>query len=235
MRWFVAFFVVLLFVSGCAQQSPQSSINPLANDNKCSDELGILQDYVSELQSRISVLEEENTNMKKQLEDYYFSKVTSDVDLLDWNAGEIMRALTLYNANFAKGSWWTYFYNLDTKNYYYQEGEVFQEDPFFQLRYKNSGQEFNVSSLRIINIALGNKTIGNEEWKSYIGKVLRETQIDEDLTCYQQTVCRQVQVLKCNKDNQKLYVWSEGTNLFMSRNDDGTALDAFQRFYCTQQ
>jgi len=229
MRWFVVFFVVLFLLSGCAQQVP------LVGDTKqCVDELKITQESNTELESRISQLEGENAKMKKQLDDYYFTQISSDVDLLDWNAGEIIRSMSIYDADFASGGWMTYFYHLDAKNYYYQQGDVFPEDPFFQIRYKNSGQEFNFSHLRIINIALGNKTLGQEEWKSYLGKVLRETQADKDLTCYQQTACRQIQVVKCNKNNQKLYVWSEGTNLFMSRNDDAKALDTFERFYCTQ-
>ncbi|MFH1332195.1 MAG: hypothetical protein ABIH63_02825 [archaeon] len=231
MRGFLLFFVVMFLLSGCAQQVPTQIIS----SSSCDQELEDLQAYVSELEDRISLLEKENADMKKQLDDYYFTQITSDVDLLDWNSEEIMRGMILYNARYSEGGWWTYFYHLDTKNYYYQQGAVLPEDPFFNLRYKNSGQEYNISSLRIINIALGNRTLGDETWKDYLGKVLRETQVDTDLTCYQQTACRQIQVIKCNKKNQKLYVWSEGTNLFMSRNDEGVVLDTFQRFYCTQK
>ncbi len=231
MRWFILLFVVVFLFSGCAEQA--TLITSQGND--CQQELDDLKSYNSQLQERIDDLEKENTDMRNQLDNYYFTQITSDVDLLDWNAQEIMRGMILYNPKFAEGGWWTYFYHLDTRNYYYQEGGVFPEDPFFQLRYKNSGQEYNVSHLRIINIALGNRTLGDEGWKAYLGKALRETQVDEDLTCYQQTACRQIQVIKCNKNNQKFYAWSEGTNLFVSRNDEEVALDTFQRFYCTQK
>lgn len=236
MRWFVLVLAfAFLFFVGCANQASVNSIQPQSGASEldqCYGEVEDLNSYNEELIARINLLEDENYNINEQLEKSSSTKVVGDVDLLDWTTEEMMRGLIRYEPKFREGGWWTYFYDLDNENYYYQEAEIFPKDPFFRLRYKNSGQEFNVSKLRIINIALGNRTLGEASWGSYVSKVLRETQADPVLTCYQQTACRQVHVVKCSKSNQTMAAWSEGTNLFMSRNDGSLALDAFERFYC---
>lgn len=237
MRWFVVFLAfAFLFFVGCTQQASVNSIQPKPGSSEldqCYGEVDDLNSYNEELISRINVLEDENSDLKDQLSASSSIKVSGDVDLLDWTTEEITRGLIRYEPKFKEGGWWTYFYDFDNENYYYWEAEIFPKDPFFRLRYKNSGQEFNVSKLRIINIALGNRTLGEASWNSYLSKVLRETQADPLLTCYQQTACRQTHVVRCSKSNQTLNAWSEGTNLFMSRNDNSFALDAFERFYCT--
>ncbi len=146
------------------------------------------------------------------------------------------RALGDYNEKFKNATWEIYVYRRDKKDFYWQFGGEFVQDPFFELRRKDQDQELDVFHFRIERLAINNnRTLAQEEYEKYFNEVLKETQIDKELSCYQQTTCRDIKVVKCTKEGKDYYSWFEGSHLFSSMFDKREALDAFEQFYCYSQ
>lgn len=229
-------------------QAPDSRLIELQEENsELKGEIQDLESQVSDLKSQLTSITEERDGYLKQLDEFYLTKLTGDIDLTNWDREHIVRALSYYNEKFKSTVWHTYDYRMDKKDFYWTQNTSlgFVPDPFFELKRKKKDSEFEFFHLRIERLDLttevadpntvtfsSNKTRALEKYNEYVDDVLRESQIDPDLKCYQQTTCRDIKVIKCTKDNKNYYSWFEGSHLFTTRFDDREALDAFEEFYC---
>ncbi len=243
MRWIFLVLGVLLLASACSIKQPEiPKDTPIVNlkADEFSEENSILKEKISLLEKKIQDLETELVNVKEErdkylqeLDDFYLTEITGTMDLINWDDSDIVTALGNYNEKFKSASWKTYSYRRDKKDFYWDVGGDFFEDPFFELRRKDQDHELNVFHFRIERFALkGNRSLAEEKYKDYLDDLLKETQIDPDLTCFQQTGCRNIRIIKCVKDDKDYYSWFEGTHLFVSRFDGREALDAFEKLYC---
>ncbi len=229
-------FCVVILLSGCLQQVEEtdSGVTDLEKENsKFKDTIIELETQITNLKNELTTVTEERDKYLKELDDFYLTKITGTIDLMYWDDNDMIRALGDYNERFKDASWKVYIYRLDKKDFYWVLGGEFTTDPFFELRRKNQDQELNVSHLRIERLAINyNSTLAHDSFDEYYQEILKETQIDKELSCYQQTTCRDIKVVKCVKDNKDMYIWFEGSHLFISRFDSREALDAFEKFYC---
>lgn len=230
--------VFILLLSGCVKTSGElnSKIELLKEENsQLKDQIVELESQISALKNQFNTVTEERNRYLKELDDFYLTKVTGDIDLTYWDNDHIVRALSYYNDKFKSAVWQTYTYRRDQKDFYwaFNTSLGFTPDPFFELRRKDKDIELDFFHFRIERLDLNyNKTLAQEKYDSYANDVLRESQIDPDLNCYKQTVCRNIQVIKCTKDNKDYHSWFEGIYLFTTRFDNREALDAFEKFYC---
>lgn len=229
----ILFLTALLF--GCAK-APEG-VNQFADENSnLKEQIRELESQVTDLKNQLTSVTEERDKYLKELDEFYLTKITGTVDLMHWDDNDMIRALGKYNDKFNGASWKIYVYRRDNKDFYWQLGGEFVQDPFFELRRKDQDQELNVSHLRIERLAIDyNQTLAQEEYAKYVQNVLKETQLDKDITCYQQTICRDIKVIKCTKDSKDYHSWFEGSHLFTSLFDSREALDAFEKFYCYSQ
>lgn len=233
---YLILFCVIILLNGCIQQAEEidSGIKELSDENsKLKEDIKELETQITSLKNELNTVTEEKNKYLKELDEFYLTKITGTVDLMYWDDNDMIRALGDYNEKFKDASWKIYVYRRDKKDFYWQVGGEFTQDPFFELRRKDQDQELNVSHLRIERLAINyNSTLAHGSFNEYFQEILKETQIDKELNCYQQTACRDIKVIKCVKDNKNMYVWFEGSHLFISRFDSREALDTFEKFYC---
>lgn len=233
---YLILFCVIILLSGCIQQATEtdSRIKELNDENsKLNANIKELETQITSLKNELNTITDEKNKYLKQLDEFYLTKITGTVDLMYWDDNDIIRALGDYNEKFKDASWKEYIYRRDYKDFYWVLGGEFTLDPFFNLRRTDQDQELNVSHLRIERLAINyNQTLAQESFEKYLQDILKETQLDKELSCYQQTACRDIKIIKCVKDNKNMFVWFEGTHMFSSRFDDEEALDAFEKFYC---
>lgn len=230
-------FCVIILLSGCIQQSEiDSSITGLEQENsELKEDVKELETQITSLKNELNTITEERDHYLKELDDFYLTKITGTIDLTDWDNDHIIRALGYYNDKFNSAVWQNYAYRRAEKDFYWTVNNSlgFISDPFFELRRGDRGTELDFFHFRIERLDLtDNKTLAQIVYGSYVGDVFAETQIDSELKCYEQTVCRDVKVIKCTKDNKDYYSWFEGLYLFTTRFDNREALDAFEKFYC---
>lgn len=233
LRYLLIPFVIIL-LSGCIKQTVDSRITELDEENsQLKEQVSQLDSQISDLKNQLNIVTEERDKYLKQLDEFYLTEITGTVDLIYWDDTDMIRALGDYNEKFKTASWKTYIYRRDKKDFYWQFGGSFVQDPFFELRRKDQDHELDIFHFRVERLAIGyNRTLAQEEYDLYIQDILKETQIDKDLHCYQQTTCRDIKVIKCTKDDKDYHSWFEGSHLFITRFDDREALDAFEKFYC---
>jgi len=236
-NWCLILFCGLILLSGCVQQTQtDSGLADLKEENsKLKEDIKELETQITDLKNQLNTVTEERDHYLNELDHFYLTKITGTVDLTYWDNDHIIRALGHYNDKFKSPTWQTYAYRRDQKDFYWTENSSlgFTPDPFFELRREDRGSELDFFHFRIERLNLNkNKTLAQEEYNSYMNEVLAETQIDSDLKCYKQTTCRDIQVIKCVKDNKDYYSWFEGLYLFTTRFDNREALDAFEKFYC---
>jgi len=237
--WLLVLIILAILLVGCTkEQSPQQQdprIQTLSDENaQLKDKLQELNSQVSELKKQLDYVTGEKNKYLKELDEFYLTRITGTVDLMYWDNGDMFRALKDYNEELKTATWQTYNYRRDMKDFYWQSGQGgFFDDPFFEFRRKDQDQELSAFHLRIERLALGNnRSLAQEEYDKYAQRVLKETQIDKDLACFQQTTCRDIKVIKCIKENKNYHSWFEGSYLFTSYFDNRAALDAFEKFYC---
>ncbi|GAG48955.1 unnamed protein product, partial [marine sediment metagenome] len=192
-------------------------------NDQLKEQIQDLETQIPDLTKQLTSITEERDEYLKQLDEFYLTKITGTIDLIYWDDTDMVKALGdyLYNAKFKTASWKTYVYRRDKKDFYWQFGGSFVQDPFFELRRKNQDHELDIFHFRIERLAIdNNRTLAQKEYDKYLQNVLKETQIDKDLTCYQQTTCRDIKIVKCTKDNKNYHSWFEGSHLFTSRFDD---------------
>lgn len=231
----VCFIVILL--AGCVEtQPPDTRVAELQQENlQLKEYVQELETQITNLKNQLNTVTEERDEYLKELDEFFLTRIKSDVDLIYWNDDQIVSALANYNEKFEGASWQTYVYRLDEKDFYWEFNTSlgFTNDPFFKLRRKNSDSELEFFHFRIERLALNNnRTLAQEVYDDYMEQVLIEDTADKDLYCYKQTTCRDVKVVKCTKNNQNYHSWFEGSHLFTTRFDDRAALDAFEKFYC---
>lgn len=219
-RW-VFVLIVLLFIVGCTTKQPN---NPISNDNFSLN--------------KEQELQQENENLKKQIEDlqekldeYSLRKLTSKIDLSTWSEDEILVGLAKYNPFYKNVSWFNYKYG---DGYYYDlEGPLYQ-DPFYKIRYRDTGRELNVSHLRIYDLVydLNKKYNDQEKYKQYVDMILVETRLDSNLVCYQQKKCRDFNLIICVKSNNTYYSIFKQRYIFTAVDDKGQFVSTFEKFYC---
>jgi len=248
-KYLLLSIIILIFLSGCVDTTKQASkIEQLTDENaELKDQIFELESQVVSLKNNFNEVLEERNDYEKQLDEFYLTKITGDIDLTNWDREHIVRALGYYNDKFKSTAWYSYDYRLDQKDFYWTQNTSlgFVPDPFFELKRKKKDSEFVNFHLRLERLDLttvvdasnavtfvSNKTVALEKYNEYVDDVLRESQIDLDLTCYKQTSCRDIKVIKCSKDNKNYYSWFEGSHLFTTRFDNREALNAFEEFYC---
>lgn len=233
---YLVLFCMIILLGGCIQQVEEtdSGLTDLKEENsKLKEDIKELETQITNLKNELTTVTEERDKYLKELDEFYLTKITGTIDLMYWDDNDMIRALADYNNKFKDASFKVYVYRLDKKDFYWALGGEFTPDPFFELRRKNQDQELNVSHLRIERLAINNNaTLAKDSFDEYYQDILKETQIDKELICYQQTTCRDIKVIKCVKDNKDMYVWFEGTHMFTSRFDGREALDTFEKFYC---
>lgn len=228
-------FLIAVLLSGCAETQPTDTrIAELQQENTdLKEQVQGSESQIADLESQLTTITKERDEYLEQLDGFYLTKITGTIDLMYWDDADIVRALGPYNEKFKTASWKTYVYRRDKKDFYWQFGGEFTNDPFFELRRKDQDHELSEFHLRIERLALNNnRTLAQEKYDLYLQEVLKETQIDQDLHCYQQTTCRDIKVVKCTKDNKNYHSWFEGSHLFITRFDSREALDTFEKFYC---
>ena len=233
----LVFFIILLFLNGCTRLCPSDSrLEELIRENHgLKEEVAELESQITNLKNALTVVTEERDDYLKQLDEFYLTQITGDVDLIYWDRDHIVKALEYYDEGFKNPRWEVFEYRQDLKDFYwlFNTSLGFVKDPFFELRRKNKGSELSSFHFRVERLTLDyNRSSAQKVYDLYLEDLLRETQIDHDLKCFQQTVCRDVKVIKCTKDNKDYHSWSEGSYLFTTRFDGRQALDAFERFYC---
>lgn len=228
--------IIFLLINGCVKpvQESDSQIQELNEENSnLKEDVKELETQITNLKNELNTVTEEKNKYEKELDEFYLTKITGIVDLMYWDDNDMIRALGDYNEKLKDASWKVYIYRRDKKDFYWVLGGEFTSDPFFELRRKDQDQELNVSHLRIERLAINNNaTLAQDSFDEYLQDILKETQIDKELNCYQQTTCRDIRVIKCVKDNKDMYAWFEGSHLFISRFDSREALDTFEKFYC---
>lgn len=234
MRYLFIFLMAIL-LSGCLESEPVDLkfLDAQQENTKLKEQIQGLESQIADLQNQLDIVTEERDGYLEQLDEFYLTEITGDIDLIYWDDTDIVRALEPYNEKFKTASWKTYVYRRDKKDFYWQFGGGFTNDPFFEIRRKDQDHELSEFHLRIERLALNNnRSFAQEKYDLYLQNVLKETQIDQDMHCYQQTTCRDIKVVKCTKDNQNYHSWFEGSHLFTTRFDSREALDAFEKFYC---
>ena len=237
-RYFLLCIAILTLLTGCVkdQSEQESRIEQLIDEkSELKDEIADLETKITNLKNTLNDITEERNKYLQQLDEFYLTKITGDIDLVYWDRDHIVRALGHYNEKFKSAVWQTYHYRRDQKDFYwaFNNSLGFVPDPFFELRRRDRETELDFFHFRIERLALNyNQTLAQEKYESYLQDVWREAQIDPDLTCYQQTTCRDIKVVKCSKDNKDYNSWFEGSYLFITRFDGRVALDAFEDFYC---
>lgn len=239
MRYLLLIFVIILLLSGCAKTPEEidSRVEALTEENsQLKEQISALESQISSLEDQLNTVTEERDEYLKELDEFYLTQITGTVDLVYWDDTDMVRAFGDYNEKFKTASWETYVYRRDKKDFYWQFGGSFVQDPFFELRRKDQDHELDIFHFRTERLAINNnRTLAQEKYTRYLEVIIRETQIDKDLNCYQQTTCRDIKVVKCTKDNKNYHSWFEGSHLFITRFDDREALDAFEDFYCRSQ
>lgn len=211
-----------------------------------TEEIGLeVENYKSQitgLTQQIDLLEKEKEDLEEQLsaEEINIENITEEVEeeqplksqinLLDWSRDEIIGALAAINPDFESGKWFTYIYRGDG-SYYDQVGPIFDVDPFSKIAYRERGEEYTVNSLRMF-LLNPDKEKAKNAYASFIGEVTKESQLDKDLVCAQQTGCFNIKIIKCDKLGKDYYAWFEGNYLFTTINSGRETLDTFETFYC---
>jgi len=219
---------------GETSQLTDPRVGHLTDENsKLEKKVLDLESQVEELDSKLADVTKERDEYLQELDGFYLTEITGDVDLMYWNDEDIVTALGAYNEVFKTASWKTYVYRRENKDFYWQIQGQFIDDPFFELRRKDQDHELDVFHFRIERLALhGNRSLSQASYDIYLQGILKESQIDPDLYCFEQTTCRDIKVVKCIKNNQNYYSWFEGSHLFISRFDDREALNTFEKMYC---
>lgn len=225
---------IIIILNGCIPTDEK--IEKLQQENiQLKEQIQEFESQISDLKDQLNIITEERNKYLKELDEFYLTKITGDIDLIYWDRDHIIRALGYYNEKFKSAVWQTYEYRRDKKDFYwaFNTSLGFVPDPFFELRRRDRETELDFFHFRVERLDLNyNRTLAQENYDSYVEDVLRESQIDPDLTCYKQTACRGIKVIKCTKDNKDYHSWFEGSHLFTTRFDNREALDAFEEFYC---
>jgi len=150
MKKVIFLLILLLFIIGCTNKPKIAS--PI-NDISLSKE--------QELQQENENLKKQVQDLQKQLDMYTLKKLTSKVDLSSWSEDEILAGLAKYNSIYKNATWFNYKYSDD---YYYDlEGPIYK-DPFYNIRYRDTGRELNISHLRIYDLVYDlNKKYNDQE------------------------------------------------------------------------
>lgn len=192
-RW-IFLLIVFLFIIGCTKKPviTEPSNNSLSLNKE------------QELQQENENLKNQVQNLQKQLDTYSLRKLTSKIDLSSWSEDEILAGLAKYNSIYKNSSWFNYRYG--DRYYYDLEGPIYQ-DPFYEIRYRDTGRELNVSHLRIYDLVydLNKKYNDQEKYQQYVDMILRATRLDQNLICYQQKKCRDFNLIICVKSNNTYY------------------------------
>lgn len=241
MRWLIIFATVVL-ISGCISV-------PGEEEKEIKKE--VEEDSSEELNTQIQKLEEEKESLKTQIdslkkeieelkkgdseivEDEIVEEKTESkgIDLSSWKRDDVITAMGKYNSRFVNATWFTYIYRED-KHYYDQVGPIYDEDPFYRMRYKDRGDELKVNSLRVFNLAPGNRTKALTEYENnYLPSIDKELIIDENLKCEKKEEC-DMKIVECSKERHKYYSWFAAPYLFVTRDDKGESLETFKLFYC---
>ena len=158
--------------------------------------------------------------------------VSSTIDLTSWKRDDIVKIMAKYDTDFTDAKWFTFIYRED-KHYYDQVGPIFGEDLFYDIRYKDRGDELTVNRFRMFNLGSGNKTIATGVYENdYLPLISKAQLINSDLVCVNEIECGGIKVIKCTKEDNKHYSWFAAPYLFTGFNDSGRSLTAFKSFYC---
>lgn len=218
MKKLVFLLIVSLFIIGCTKQ-------PIIINNNIS----LSKDQ--QLQQENENLKKQIQTLQKQLDEYTLKKLTGKVDLSSWSEDEILAGLAKYDSVYKNASWFNYKYG---QGYYYDlEGPIYQ-DPFYKIRYRDTGRELNVSHLRIYDLVydLNKKYNDQEKYQQYVDMVLRETRLDPGLVCYRQKKCRDFNLIICVKNYDTYYSVFKERYLLTAVNDRGLFTSTFEKFYC---
>ncbi len=239
LRYYLLICFLVILLSGCRAPPEIVEDTRIVELQKENEELkgmiAELESQISSLKDQLNLVIEERDKYLKELDEFYLTEITGDVDLIYWTDEEIARALGEYNEKFKDAAWKTYTYRREEKDFYWQFDPSlgFVADPFFELRLKDQDSELDVFHFRIERFAIkNNRTLAQEKYDEYLKEVLKESQADLDLRCFEQTTCRDIKVIKCVKDNKDYHSWFEGSRLFTTRFDGREALDAFEKLYC---
>ena len=219
-KLFFLFIPILLIISSCYTQKEE--IKPIQNTQ-----------VIEENQTRIKELQQEVTSLKEELEKTKPHVFNYKADLTVWSEDEILNGLAKRNKKFQNTRWFTYQYNDDGR-YYDLIGPIFPVDPFYQIVYEKRNRELNVSNLRIFNLDPGEKGLAEEKYKKYLASIDKATRLDKDITCLEQTDCRETKLLTCASGNQTLYIWYAYPYLMQSRNDNQDTYKTFLGLYCEE-
>ncbi len=221
MKKWIFLLIILLFIIGCTKK-------PIVIENKTND---MSLDKEQELQQENENLQKQVQDLQKKLDKYTLTKLTSKVDLYSWSEDEILAGLAKYDSKYKNASWFNYKYG---DGYYYDlEGPIYK-DPFYKIRYRDTGRELNVSHLRIYDLVydLNKKYNDQEKYTQYVDMILRETRLNTELVCYQQKKCRDFNLIICVKNYDTYYSIFKERYVFTAVNDKGLFISTFEKFYC---
>jgi hypothetical protein len=209
---------VLLFISGCSHVFSEST----------QDELFLEQE------EKIETLEQEIKDLKDQLKETQPQELIYTTDLNSWTSSDILRALGKQDATYKNQTFEEFIYNEDGTFYYY-ESDFFPKDQFHKLTYKKRGYEIRSGHFRIFDLSERAVRTPEESFKVYRDYLTRESTLDQDITCIEESKCgNEVTLITCTRDKDYLYVWNKDKFLFTATNDYGRAFETFKKTFCEQ-
>ena len=190
MRWFVLILLIGLIVGCSSKVSEDTNKSYIENEdiNKLKvqvidlkEERDALKKQVEELSEKVGGLERQDKIAEEQ--ETEAEPVSSTIDLTSWKRDDIVKIMAKYDTDFTYSKWFTFIYRED-KHYYDQVGPIFGEDLFYDIRYKDRGDELTVNRFRMFNLGSGNKTIATGVYENdYLPLISKAQLINSDLVC----------------------------------------------------
>lgn len=227
----ILLLIYILSFNACTKESHEEQPYPFSQESTIQGQ----QNQLEELKQENTLLKSENQQLKEQLENYQPSILTEAVDLTTWSESEIIQGLAKHDSRYSTATWFEYEYDLDTKKYYDLEGPIFDPDPFYDLVHIKRNRQLTVDNLRIFDLGYDDSTKVNSRYQEYRDKVLRATRLDSELTCYEKNLCRNMKFIQCIKGTSNYYSWLAPRFLFVTRDDQGQAVQTFKKIYCEEQ